>query len=127
MLISANEYAEKNGYRLATVKQWCYEGNLQGVQKMSTGKSGMATWKYMIPEDAKPIRPLRRYQKTYEKAEEPEKAAKPLPKLKTRRDKCEHIRKHCITRTYGQLKKETGLSHMEIRRIYDRLHEVYGI
>lgn len=128
MLISAKEYAEKHGYKPATVKQWCYEGNLPGAQKMHTGKSGLSAWKYMIPEDAKPVRPLRKYQKAYEKVEEenPE-LVKPLPALRTRHDKCDHIRKHCSTRTYKQLMDETGMKHEEIREVYDQLHEVYGI
>ena len=52
---------------------------------------------------------------------------KPKKKLRTMREKAEHIRKYCIFRSFRQLREETGLTTAEIRRIYDRLHEVHGI
>lgn len=136
MLISANEYAEKHGYNAETVRRWCQEGNLPGARKMYTERKGPTSWMYMIPEDAEPMRPLRKYQKDWGKQEAAAQEAAedgqkqevmPLKHLKTRHDKCEHIRKHCISKTYSQLMRETGMTHAEIRKVYDRLHEVYGI
>lgn len=136
MLIKVAEYAEKHGYKPATVSYWCRKGILPEARKMFTGKNGVASCIYMIPEDAKPIREKRSYRKklaeedTEQQPEKKPKAPKieyPLKSLVTHHDKCEHIKKHCIDRTYAQLRRETGMSLAEIRRVYDRLHEVYGI
>lgn len=135
-MLSVQRYADEHEMHSDTVRKWCKKGKLPGVIKLPDANSG-AGFRYWIPMDTEPIEPKRKYTRRDERAaqetemqaqqlqEEPEPETK--PRLKTMHEKAEHIRKHCISRSYKRLMEETGLSHMEIRRIYDRLHEVYGV
>lgn len=132
-MISPRQYAQEKNMEVDTVRNWCAKGRLPGVIQVPRGPNSYA---YLIPRTAEPVKPLRKYEKRIIRvAEEPvqmpevkqQMPEKTVRKLKTMREKAEFIRRNCINLSYGQLKKETGLSHMEIRRIYDRLHEVYGI
>ena len=122
-MLTTVEYAEKHKLSVDTVYNWCRRNALPGMQILdNSGKVG-AKKIYMIPENAESS--MRR-----KKAEPKSAAARPMQRLKnlqTAHDKSEHIRKFAVTRTFRQLCAETGLSHMEVRRIYDRLHERYGI
>ena len=129
-MLSAHKYAEKHGYKVATVLKWCRNGNLKNCQKSPT----CFEYEYLIPEDEQPVKPLRKYQKLEEKMleaqEKPEQITdKPerLPQLQTEHQKSMHIKNHAKDRSYKRLCAETGLTHMEVRRIYDKLHERYGI
>ena len=132
-MISARQYAQEKNMEVDTVRNWCAKGRLPGVIQVPRGPNSYA---YLIPRTAEPVKPLRKYEKRIIRAaEEPvqmpevkqQMPEKTVRKLKSMREKAEFIRHNCINLSYGQLKQETGLSHMEIRRIYDRLHEVYGI
>lgn len=132
-MISPRQYAQEKNMEVDTVRNWCAKGRLPGVIQVPRGPNSYA---YLIPRAAEPVKPLRKYEKRIIRvAEEPvempevkqQMPEKPVRKLKTMREKAEFIRRNCINLSYGQLKQETGLSHMEIRRIYDRLHEVHGI
>ena len=132
-MISARQYAQEKNMEVDTVRNWCAKGRLPGVIQVPRGPNSYA---YLIPRTAEPVKPLRKYEKRIIRvAEEPvempevkqQMPEKNVRKLKSMREKAEFIRRNCINLSYGQLKQETGLSHMEIRRIYDRLHEVHGI
>ena len=129
-MLSAHKYAEKHGYKVATVLKWCRNGNLKNCQKSPT----CFGYEYLIPEGEQPVKPLRKYQRLEEKMlaaqEKPEQTLeepKRLEHLKTERQKAMHIKKHAIDRSFRRLCAETGLTHIEVRRIYDKLHERYGI
>ena len=129
MLLNVKEYAQKHGYNRKTVLYWCGMGLLKGAVKVETGKKGNAGLIWMIPEET---RLERKYHKWKPKPKpkktlEAKGAEFPLKSLVTQHDKSEYIKQHCVDRTYRQLCKETGMSMAEIRRVYDRLHEVYGI
>lgn len=132
-MISARQYAQEKNMEVDTVRNWCAKGRLPGVIQVPRGPNSYA---YLIPRTAEPVKPLRKYEKRIIRAaEEPvqmpevrqQMPEKTVRKLKTMREKAEFIRRNCINLSYVQLKQETGLSHMEIRRIYDRLYEVHGI
>lgn len=132
-MISARQYAQEKNMEVDTVRNWCAKGRLPGVIQVPRGPNSYA---YLIPRTAEPVKPLRKYEKRIIRAaEEPvqmpevrqQMPEKTVRKLKTMREKAEFIRRNCRNLSYGKLKQETGLSHMEIRRIYDRLHEVHGI
>lgn len=133
-MLSVQRYADEHEMHADTVRKWCKNGNIPGAVKLPDAKSG-AGFQYWIPMDAEPAKPKRKYTRRDEQAnakaeaeeQTPQQEPEPAPKLKTMREKAEFIRRNCINLSYGQLKQETGLSHMEIRRIYDRLHEVHGI
>ena len=84
---------------------------------------------WLIPEEAVLEREYHRWDKKPKEQKRPEarKQEYPLKSLVTPHDKSEHIRKFCVTRTYRQLCLETGMSHEEVRRVYNRLHERYKI
>lgn len=131
-MLSVKDYADARDLHPDTVRKWCVSGNLPGAVKEKDLRNG-AGFQYWIPADAEPVKPRRKYTRRGEwevpdpEPEEPKQKEKPKKKLRTMREKAEHIRKYCIFRSFRQLREETGLTTAEIRRIYDRLHEVHGI
>lgn len=131
-MVSVKDYADEHDLHPDTVRKWCVRGNLPGAVKVEEERNG-AGFQYWIPADAEPVKPKRKYTRRGEwevpdpEPEEPKPEGKPKPKLKTMREKAEHIRQYCIFHSFRQLREETGLTTAEIRNIYDRLHEVYGI
>ena len=132
-MISAAEYAERNGYKRQTVLYWCKAGWIEGVRKEETRLFG-GKMRYLIPEDAKPQKPLRVYKKK-PKPQKPPKPKKQKPKPEPKKEpplegkmaKVEHILRYCGVRTYRQLAEDTGWPIEEVRRIYEELHDAYGV
>lgn len=122
-LLSAKEYAEQMGCGRKTVLNWCAQGNMPDARKVEREGGGYA---YLIPENARPIKCHESKMGHRRKAEKEQEAARPARK-RTEREISQYIRRHCGTRTYRQLSEELGLSTMEIRARYDRLHERDGI
>ena len=131
LMLTAREYAERHGYNKKTVLKWCANKRLPGVKKQKN--SGSIPFAYMIPEDAEPIRPKRNYtKKKPTEVKKPKPAPKiepPKPKyeLNTNHEKAEHVKRYCGLHTYRQLSEETGWPISEVRRVYERLHEAYGL
>lgn len=124
-LLTAEQYAERMGCNKKTVILWCSAGRLPGAVKAEKGK-GFYFW--LIPEGAEPTKPyipkeITREPKPKAEAPKPKKPARP----KTEREISLYIRRFCGTRTYRQMAEELGMSTLEIRARYDRLHERDGI
>ena len=131
VMLSPREYAEKYGYKIKTVHEWCRVGWLHGVEKKKRGNAvGICTYQYLIPQDAQPVKPKRAYVK--KKPAKPKLVKRmdpPTPRfvLQTNHEKAEHIKRFCGLHTYKQLSEETGWPIGEVRRVYERLHEAYGV
>lgn len=123
-MLTTAEYAERYHYRPKSVAYWCKTGKLQGVVKETSKTRGFAGFRYMIPEKQALETPKRDYVRTA-----PKKMAPPTPKvvLKSNREKMKHILKYCGVKTYKQLSMDTGWPVMEVRRVYDELHEALGV
>lgn len=63
-LLSVTEYARRHNVNRKTVSYWCSKEALPGLVKKPNTKSGFTGWKYLIPEDAEPIRQI---EATFEK------------------------------------------------------------
>lgn len=121
-MISTASYAEKYGYSNKTVAAWCHNGKIEGVVKIPYKNS--CKYAYLVPENAVPIRNKCGRPKTVRE--------KPIPPPKPKRIYTPHeaamyIRNHAHNRTYRQLMDELDMTMGQIRRIYDRLHDEYGI
>lgn len=128
-MLSAREYAERHNYDKKTVLGWCKAERLPGVKKIKRSTTS-EQFMYLIPEDAKPIRPKRPYvKKKPAKPKTVKKLDPPTPKfaLNTNHEKAAHVKRFCGLHTYKQLSEETGWPIGEVRRVYERLHEAYGV
>lgn len=125
-MLTSSEYAEKMGVKIARVLKWCEKGQLKGIRKVPYGQG----YRYMIPEDAELEKRYypheREAQPPKPKPEKPPEPPKPQ-KVWTEREISLHIMRYCGTRTYQQLSNDLGLSVAEVRRRYDRLHEIHGV
>lgn len=119
-MLTVAEYAGKVGFNVKTVQEWCRKGLLPGACKTKVKRNRV----YMIPEDA-PI-PKRKPNHPPAKCKRPE-PAKPIRKTYTQQEMCGFIAQNCGKMTYGQISRELGIPTLEVRRIYDHLHEAYGI
>lgn len=119
-MLTVVQYAEKIGRSYKTVQNWCARGLIPGAFKTRIGRNTM----YLLPESA-PSPQL--------SVGRPKESCKPNPpeepegKTFTREELCDFIRKNCSKMTYGQLSRVLGIPAAEVRRIYDQLHETYGI
>lgn len=101
--------SKKLGVSVSTVHKWCMNGMIPGAVK-----NGL---RWFVPEDAQ--RPMiggrvHLLQKPKQGELSPE-------------DIAQHILRYASTQTYEQLKLALGIPTHEIRRIYDELHDAYGI
>lgn len=101
--------SKKLGVSVSTVHTWCMNGMIPGAVK--NGR------RWVVPDDAQ--RPMIG------------RSAHPLKKPKqgelSPEDIAQHILRYASTQTYEQLKLALGIPTHEIRRIYDELHDAYGI
>lgn len=119
-MLTAAEYAAKIGRTPRCVLRWCTSGLLPGAVKSRIGKRTM----YLIPEDVtvpqiRPGRPPGQFNS--------DKPTHPTGKNYTQKEMCDFIKLNCNRMTYGQISGELGISAAEVRRIYDHLHEAYGV
>lgn len=123
-MLTTVEYAEKYHYRTQSVAYWCKTGKLKGVVKEPLETRGFAGFRYLIPEQQMLETPKRDYVRKMQKKIDP-----PTPKvvLKSNREKMQHILKFCGVKTYKQISMDTGWPVMEVRRVYDELHEALGV
>lgn len=110
--ISVTQFARKHGVCVDTVYRWICTNWLEGVIKVKNPNS--SGFVYAVEQDAAPL------------------PAHLAPKPASGRDytpeeMVEYIRRNCVKQTYEQIRRELGISNREIRRIYDQLHEAYGI
>lgn len=132
-LIELKDWCAKNGYTTKWASELANQGRIPGAVKALRQGSKICRW--MVPADA--VRPEPQKKGRPKMTEEERRAQKwkppvvVLPRIKpvlpTMHDKCEYIRKHCLTKSYRELAEDTGMSYAEIRRVYERLHERYGI
>ena len=110
--ISTTEFGKRHGVCVETVNRWIHTSRLRGVIKVP--HQNYYGFIYAVPEDAVPV---------------PKDLLAFAPSGKDYRpeEMVEYIRKHSGTRTYGQISRELGIPMSECRRIYDHLHEAYGV
>lgn len=130
MLIPLSSYAQKTGYKADTIRSWIKKGWIPGAKKTSNPQAaGCMVW--MIPEDAQPPvprmggRPRTRFGAGEEEAAC--KTEKIASKEWTKSEISLFIRKHAANMTYGEISRMLGISTLECRAIYDRLHRRYHI
>lgn len=110
--------ARLHGVSTKTVQQWCQKGLIPGVQTVERHGARGGT-RYEIPDGAK--RPVKKTSNAY--TPPPCRGRGTL----TQAEITAYIRIHASRRTYAQIKAALGISYSEIQRIYDRLHDLYGI
>lgn len=111
-MLSCGEYAKKHNLNLSTVRVWCQKGLIEGVTKIPCSRS---SYMYAIPEDAPPPVTTRIWSQA-------------VPgRQYTKREISLFIRKHAGNMTYGDISRTLGISTLECRAIYDRLHRRYHI
>lgn len=110
--ISITEFGKRHGVKSVTVIDWYRSGRLHGVIKVPCPR--VHGFVYAVPQDAVPVPKEPLAVESSGKDYRPEEMA-------------EYIRKHSDTRTYGQISRELGIPTSECRRIYDHLHEAYGV
>lgn len=116
-MLSVAEYAEKVGCTPRTVSSWCSKGLMQGaVKKRGSG--------YQIPENA-PV-PKRKQGRPFVQCNQTA-SAEPTGKTYTQQEMCDFIVHNCTRMTYGKISRELNIPAAEVRRIYDHLHEAYGV
>lgn len=110
--ISTTEFGRRNGVCVETVNRYIHAGRLRGVIKVRHPNA--YGFIYAIPEEAVAL---------------PKELCSPRPSGKDYlpEEMAEYIRRHCGTRTYSQISRELGISTAEVRRIYDHLHDAYGV
>lgn len=132
MLISTLAYAEKHGYKYSTVASWIKKGLMPDAQKKPIGTKGTA-YMYVLPDDSPPPeirltgRPRTVFGEKQDPVSLPNKAKPKTPRKRTQREISLFIRRHCGTKTIKEIACALDISALEVRAVYDRLHDRYGI
>lgn len=130
-MVTVSEWARRHHYSQKTAWSWAEKGQIVGAIRVQddNAKRGFRT---LVPEDAsvirnKPGRPPAGSEPQRLPYVPPWKMLPPAPVRRTKREISRFIMQHSGSMTYGQLSRELGLPTFEVRRIYDRLHDAYGI
>lgn len=102
-------------------KKWCTPvsyvtiylnaGRVPGACKVKNPRGGKRIW--FIPDDAQKPQPINPHRTTANLETQP----------LSRAEKVEYIRLHSHDKTYAQLKILLGMTHRQIRAVYDDLYE----
>ena len=133
-MLSVQEYADYTGYHPATVRLWIKKGLLDGTERVPSRRCKEG-YEHRIPMDANPPKPVfgRPRMKNGEKevawapvqAEEP---GQPLRHVKrSKREISMYIRKHADNQSYAAIARELGITTLEVREVYEKLHKRYHI
>lgn len=110
--ISTPEFAKRYGVCVETVNRWIREKRIIGAIKVPHRNA--YGFIYGIPESAVLI--------PKDVSETPTSGKDYTPE-----EMLSYISEHCSNRTYRQISRELGIPAVEVRRIYDHLHEAYGV
>lgn len=129
-MLRISEYALLNGYSPQTVRKWAQKGLLEGTQRVPA----VSGYEYRIPMDAMPPAPTGRPrikngvpESAWNPAPVQEKSSPPEPPKRTRREINRYIRQHAGDQTYARISRELGLTTLEVRAIYEKLHRKYHV
>ena len=119
--MTLREAAEKWGVAPSTVYYHLIRGHVPGAIKHKPAFEGGPCWE--IPDDAPRPVPYGccRTKKNPRKARK-----KPVGLPVAPQEKEAYIRMYAASKTYREICDATGLRMHEVRRIYDRLHALYG-
>lgn len=120
--MTAEEAGKKFDVHTRTVLEWARRGLFPGATRIRTA-SNQTRWE--IPEDAK--RPDLHVGGRRMKGVSTRLLPPRSPDSLTWEEKVAYIRAYAHLKTYAQLRAFTGLTTIQIRAVYDRLHRRYGI
>lgn len=120
--MTAEEAGKKFDVHPRTVLGWALRGLIPGASKIRTADN-QSRWE--IPEDAKrpDLHAGGRRMKGVSTRFPPPRS----PDSLTWEEKVAYIHAYAHLKTYAQLRVYTGLTTSQIREIYERLHNQYGI